>query len=242
MAINVANAGSGIARLTLDGREKRNFLDTPALLELAEVVNGCRGQPQTRVLVVTGRDGTFCGGRQGTKGLTRASDIAEDLNAILNVNAAFNALSIPVVAAVEGEAFGFAFGLSAQADYVVAAENATFALPEMSHGLPPLIVFSYLFRFVSYKRAFELALTSRPISAREAMDAGVVTEVVKRGAAVDRALEVGRMIAGMDGPSIALMRKFARESADVSDPQRSEYAVALMSVLLAEKAGGAHPR
>src|SRR6202044_1741474 len=114
------------------------------------------------------------------------SEVAEDLGAILKVNNALNALNVPVIVAIEGHAFGFAFGMTAQSDYAIAAENAVFSLPEMSHGLPPLIVFSYLFRFVPYKRAFELVVTSRQISAQEASDAGIVTDIVPPGTALKR--------------------------------------------------------
>jgi enoyl-CoA hydratase/carnithine racemase len=234
-AVDLAEPVQGVARLTLQGREKGNFLDTQALLQLAESVSRLRDKSTMRALIITGQNGTFCGGRIGAKGLTRASDVAEDLNTILKVNAAFNALSVPVIAAIEGQAFGFAFGLTAQADYAVAAENALFALPEMSHGMPPLIVLSYLFRFVPYKRAFELALTSREISAQEAAAAGIVTDIAKPGTALDRAMEIARKTATMDATSIALLRKFARHGADASNPPLSEYAVSLMSVLLAER-------
>jgi enoyl-CoA hydratase/carnithine racemase len=240
MAVDIAEMDSGIVRLTLKGSDKGNFVDTPGVLDLADAVHALRERSTMRALIVHGRDGTFCGGRRGAKGLTRASDVAEDLNAILKVNAAFNALRAPVIIAVEGQAFGFAFGMAAQADYVVAAEDAVFALPEMSHGLPPLIVLSYLFRFVAYKRAFELAVTSREISASEALAAGIVTDVVKPGTAIDRAIAVGRKIAGMDGPSVAHLRKFARQAAEVSNPPLSEYAVSMMSVLLAERTASAH--
>jgi hypothetical protein len=85
------------------------------------------------------------------KNLTRASDIAEDLGAILKVNEALNLLSVPVIAAIEGQAFGFSFGFTAQSDCAIAAENAAFSLPEMSHGLRQLVVFSCLFQFICYK-------------------------------------------------------------------------------------------
>jgi enoyl-CoA hydratase/carnithine racemase len=145
-------------------------------------------------------------------------------------------LQVPVVTAVEGEALGFGFGLTAQSDYAVAAEDAVLALPEMSHGLPPLIVLSYLFRFVPYKRAFELALTSRRIGAQEAKEAGVVTEVVAPGQAVPRAMAVARMMAGFDATSLGLLRSFARDAADAHSPRWSAHAVSLMSVLLSERA------
>jgi enoyl-CoA hydratase/carnithine racemase len=236
MAIEIDAKGQGISVVTLGGHDAGNFLYTKDLLDFATVLTACASDRELRVLVVTGRGGTFCGGRIGAKGLTRASEVAEDLNAILKVNAALNALNVPVIVAVEGQAFGFAFGITAQADYAIAAENAVFSLPEMSHGLPPLIVFSYLFRFVSYKRAFELAVSSRQISAREAADAGLLTDVVAAGATLDRALEVANKMAAFDPKALGLLRKFGRKAADVHSQPMSEHAVALMSVMLTERA------
>jgi enoyl-CoA hydratase/carnithine racemase len=235
MAIELSTQGKGVSVVTLAGHDAGNFLYTQDLLDLTEVLATCASDKDLRALVITGRNNTFCGGRIGAKGLTRASDVAEDLNAILKVNAALNALSVPVIAAVEGQAFGFGFGMTAQVDYAVAAENAVFSLPEMSHGLPPLIVFTYLFRFVSYKRAFELAVTSRQVSAKEALEAGILTEVVPPGATLMRALEVANQMAAFDPKAMGLLRRFGRESAEVHSRHMSEHAVALMSVMLAER-------
>jgi len=235
MAIEISAQGKGVSVITLAGHDIRNFLYTPDILDLAATLTACASDKDLRALVITGRNNMFCGGRIGAKGLTRASEVAEDLNAILKVNAALNALSVPVIAAIEGEAFGFGFGMTAQVDYAVAAENAVFSLPEMSHGLPPLIVFTYLFRFVPYKRAFELAVTSRKISAKEASEAGILTDVVPPGAALTRALEVANQMAAYDPKSMSLLRRFGRESAEVHSKHMSEHAVALMSVMLAER-------
>jgi len=133
-------------------------------------------------------------------------------------------------------ALGFGFGLAAQSDYAVAAADAVLALPEMSHGLPPLVVLSYLHRFVPYKRAFELAVTSRRIGAAEAREAGVVTEVVPPGQAVARAMTVAQGMAAQDPRSLALLRRFSRHAAGVHSAHLGEHAVSLMSVLLSERA------
>ena len=235
MAIEIKAQGKGVSVITLAGHDTGNFVYTQDLLDLANVLTGCASDKNLRALVVTGRNNTFCGGRIGVKGLTRASEVAEDLNAILKVNTALNALSVPVIAAIEGQAFGFAFGITAQSDYAVAADNAVFSLPEMSHGLPPLIVFTYLFRFVPYKRAFELAVTSRQISAKEASEAGILTEIVPGGTTLKRALEVASQMAAFDPKALGLLRKFGREVAGVHSRQLSEHAVAVMSVMLAER-------
>ena len=235
MAIEISAQGKGVSVITLAGHDAGNFVYTQDLLDLANLLTTCASDKDLRALVVTGRNNTFCGGRVGAKGLTRASEVAEDLNAILKVNTALNALGVPVIVAVEGQAYGFAFGITAQADYAVAAENAVFSLPEMSHGLPPLIVFTYLFRFLPYKRAFELAVTSRQISAREASEAGILTEIVPDGTSLKRALEVANQMAGFDPKAMGLLRKFGREAAGVHSRQLGEHAVALMSVMLAER-------
>jgi enoyl-CoA hydratase/carnithine racemase len=96
-------------------------------------------------------------------------------------------------------------------------------------------VFSYLFRFVPYKRAFELAVTSRQISAREAADAGILTDIVPAGTTLKRALEVADKMASFDPKALGLLRQFGREAADVHSRPKSEHAVALMSVMLAER-------
>src|ERR1700749_3199043 len=137
MAIEISAQGKGVSVITLAGHEASNFLYPQDLLDLAQVLTKCTSDGDLRALVITGRNNTFCGGRIGAKGLTNADDIAEVLNAILKVNAAIKELSVPLIAAVEGQAFGFGFGLTAQSDYAIAAENAVFSLPEMSHGLPP---------------------------------------------------------------------------------------------------------
>jgi enoyl-CoA hydratase/carnithine racemase len=234
MAIEIRAQGKGVSVVTLAGHDAGNFLYTKDLLDLADVLAKCASDNELRALVITGRD-SFCGGRIGAKGLTKASEVAEDLGAILKVNAALNALNVPVIAAIEGKAFGFGFGMTAQVDYAVGAENAVFSLPEMSHGLPPLIVFTYLFRFVPYKRAFELAVTSRQISSKEALEAGILTDIVPTGGALKRALEVAGQMAAFDPKSMGLLRRFGRESAEVHSRHMSEHAVALMSVMLAER-------
>jgi enoyl-CoA hydratase/carnithine racemase len=235
MAIEIEAKGKGVSVVTLAGNDAGNFMYTQDLLDFAALLTTCAADKDLRALVLTGRGSNFCSGRIGAKGLTRASEVAEDLGAILKVNNALNALSVPVISAIEGHAFGFAFGITAQSDYAVAAENAVFSLPEMSHGIPPLVVFTYLFRFVPYKRAIELAVTSRQITAQEALDAGILTDVVAPGAALKRALEVADKMASFDPKAMGLLRKFGREAADVYSKPMSEYAVALMSVMLAER-------
>jgi enoyl-CoA hydratase/carnithine racemase len=95
MAIGIEAKGKGVSVVTLAGHDAGNFLYTQDLLDLAAVLTTAASDKDLRALVITGRNNTFCGGRVGAKGLTRASEVAEDLGAILKVNNAINALSVP---------------------------------------------------------------------------------------------------------------------------------------------------
>ena len=97
MAIEIDAKGKGVSVVTLAGHDAGNFMYTQDLLDLAAVLTTCVSDKELRALVITGRGNTFCGGRIGAKGLTRASEVAEDLNAILKVNNVLNALRVPVI-------------------------------------------------------------------------------------------------------------------------------------------------
>ncbi len=237
MSIDITDKGHGIRLFTLSGQGADNKLTTADLRALAAQCDALRADTAARVLVLAGPGAHFCGGRIGAAGLTSPAAIAEDLGAILAVNAAMAALSVPVIAAIEGRAHAFGFGLAAQSDYAIAGADAELCLPEMSHGLPPLVVLSYLFRFTNYKRAFELASTSKPMSATDALAAGLLTEAVATGTALTRALAVAANMASADQTAMTMLRRFARQAAAVHDPFLGELAVGQMSGLLADRAG-----
>ncbi len=237
MSIDITDKGHGIRLFTLSGQGEDNKLTTADLRALAAQCDALRADTAARVLVLAGPGAHFCGGRIGAAGLTSPAAIAEDLGAILAVNAAMAALSVPVIAAIEGRAHAFGFGLAAQSDYAIAGADAELCLPEMSHGLPPLVVLSYLFRFTNYKRAFELASTSKPMSATDALAAGLLTEAVATGTALTRALCVAANMASADQTAMTMLRRFARQAAAVHDPFLGELAVGQMSGLLADRAG-----
>ena len=237
MSIDITDKGHGIRLVTLSGQGADNKLTTADLRALAAQCDALRADTAARVLVLAGPGAHFCGGRIGAAGLTSPAAIAEDLGAILAVNAAMAALSVPVIAAIEGRAHAFGFGLAAQSDYAIAGADAELCLPEMSHGLPPLVVLSYLFRFTNYKRAFELASTSKPMSATDALAAGLLTEAVATGTALTRALCVAADMASADQTAMTMLRRFARQAAAVHDPFLGELAVGQMSGLLADRAG-----
>lgn len=102
----------------------------------------------------------------------------------------------PLIAAVEGICFGGGHELAMLADIVIAGEGARFAQPEISIGILPADgPTQRLTRAAGKSLAMLMILTGQPISARAAMQAGLVAEVVETGIAQARALEIAEMIA-----------------------------------------------
>lgn len=236
MELPVEDHGGGVLSVAFSRAADGNFISSAQIAAFAETLDGVLATPGLRAVVVHGEGENFCAGRVGLKGLTAAHAIRDDLRLILDVNGRLRRSPVPFVAAVEGKAFGFGCGFSTQCDVTVAAADARFALPEMSHRLPPLVVLSYFGKFVPFKKAFELALTSREFGAAEAERIGIVTEVVAPGEAFGRALEFARSIAALDPASVTLLRGFARRLAGLSDDLEAQNGIAAMALMMSERA------
>jgi enoyl-CoA hydratase/carnithine racemase len=233
--MQVIDHNGGVVSVLFTRSADDNFIASPQIIELAETLDGVIGRNGLRAVVVAGEGAHFCNGRVGAKGLTQAADIRDDLGLILEANKRLRESPVPFVAAVEGHAFGFGCGFATQCDITIAAADAAFALPEMSHQLPPLVVLSYFGKFLPFKKAFEIALTSREFEAAEARDIGIVTEVVPRGTAMTRALEFARMIGELDAESVRLLRRFARQVAGLADEDDARRGIDAMSIAIAAR-------
>jgi 2-(1,2-epoxy-1,2-dihydrophenyl)acetyl-CoA isomerase len=112
------------------------------------------------------------------------------------------ALDAPVVAAVQGPAAGAGLGLVAAADLVIAAQSATFVMAYTAVGLSPDGSSSwFLPRAVGLRRALDLTLTNRVLSAEEALDWGLITRVVPDDALAAEAEALAGKL--RDGPTTA---------------------------------------
>ena len=172
----------GVARITLNRPEASNAIDVALASALKDAVSELVDAVGLRVVLLTGAGDRFCAG-----GDVRAFATADELGAILEEILSFlhpavadlAELPAPVVAAVQGSAAGAGLALVSGADLVVAAASARFVLAYTAIGLVPDGGSSwYLPRVVGTRRALELALTNRVLSADEACAWGLVTRVV----------------------------------------------------------------
>jgi methylglutaconyl-CoA hydratase len=172
---------SGIARITLNRPERRNALDQELITEFRDALGVSAKDDNVRVVVVRGSGQDFCSGMDlGTFKGDRVSDLPRFQTEARNMAGLLLDMRRhprPIVAAVQGRALGGGCGIATAADLVLAAEPAQFGYPEINIGFVPAIVMAILRRSVSEKRAFELITSGEAISARTALEYGLITRV-----------------------------------------------------------------
>jgi len=160
--------------------------------ELERLVAWLAVHPQeVRVVILTGGDRTFCAGDDVKEVATLSLDAAHALSLRqANVYLAFERLPQPIVAAVGGPAFGAGCVAAYSCDWRIASHAARFAMPEIKLGWPPGYGVAQLTALVGKARALQLCLTGDPISAAQALEWGLVNEVVPGGHLHARAREI----------------------------------------------------
>ncbi len=230
---------SGAAAEIVISGAQANALDRPGIEELHQLLEQVAASGEARSVVLTGAEATFCGGRIRNPALVTAAEIESDLAPILEMNRLLEGYPLTLIAAVEGAAFGFGFGLATLCDITVAADDARFALTELAHGIPPLIVLSYFLRFVPYKVAFDLAHPGREIDAAEALRLGLVTSVAPAGATLAAARRFAATIETVDPEAMLLLREYSRRNATLVDDRLATEGAGRIAALLALRSGPA---
>ena len=133
-------------------------------------------QPNARVLRIRARGKVFCTGRE--RAGRDETSIRHEAARILEFKRALRGTPLISIAEVQGDAFGFGFGLAILCDFVLVAENAALGFPEMQHGLAPAAIMAYLGEYTLPRFAFPLVLFGDPIEPKRALQIGLVSQVV----------------------------------------------------------------
>jgi crotonobetainyl-CoA hydratase len=181
-----------VARVTIDRPEVLNAVDAATERELEKIWQSIEGNREIRAVVLTGGgEGAFCTGAD-MKGGSGASGLEYWAMARLNGFGGIalrRTLDVPVIARVNGHAAGGGFEMVLGCDIVLAAEEATFSLPEARVGRLPLDGgMTLLQRQIPFRAAMGIMLTGRRVPASEALALGIVNEVVPR-ARLDEAVD-----------------------------------------------------
>jgi len=212
-------SADGIAEVVIDFPPV-NALPVRGWHDLAAAVTAAGADPETRVVILSATGRGFCAGVD-IKEMQRLAGHEGILGASQGCFAAFAAVydcPVPVIAAVHGFCLGGGIGLAGNADVVIAAEDATFGLPEVDRGA--LGAATHLARLVPQQLMRAMVYTCRTVTARELLSFGSVLEVVPRGELRAAARELAETIAAKD-PAVIRLAKQSLNGIDPVDVKRS---------------------
>jgi len=175
---------AGVARVHLNRPNKRNALTREFLSEIAAAVSEAERDDSVRLLVLSASGPVFCAGMDLGQMQQRASqdDAVEqwqlDTQVYRDLLVALFRFPMPTVAVVQGPALAGGLGLILACDIVLAAEAATFALPEPKRGISAAVVAPFLIHRIGAGRANSLLLSGRDISCEEALRIGLCHQAV----------------------------------------------------------------
>jgi 2-(1,2-epoxy-1,2-dihydrophenyl)acetyl-CoA isomerase len=185
--------------ITLNRPDKRNAIDIPLRVELAEAFEVAGADGSIRAVVLTGAGPAFCSGGDIASMAPMAPEPALKRVQLAQkvIRAMWNAPK-PVVAAVEGSAYGAGAALAAACDRVVAARNVRFATTFTNVGLAgDMGIFASLPARVGIARARQMLMMPTPIDASAALEIGLVDALAEAGTALQVALaDAARLAAG----------------------------------------------
>lgn len=195
-----------IANIKLNRPDAANSINLVMAQELMHAVMYCSDHPTIRVVLISGSGRMFCSGGDVKSFAEQADDLHYYLREITTyLHAAISYLArikTPVVAAVNGFAAGAGMSLACACDLVVAAESAQFSMAYTRAGLTPDGSATYFLpRIVGARRALELVLTNRVLSASEALNWGIVNKIVPDAELLMQACNLATQLAA--GPTRA---------------------------------------
>ena len=212
--------------LTLNLPEKRNPISDPAMVEaLIGAVEAADRDIDVRVVILTGAGTAFSSGGDlkkmgpggGLRDVLPAQTRRNYKAGIQRLPLVFEALEVPVIAAVNGPAIGAGCDLACMCDIRIAAQSARFAESFVKVGIVPGDGGAWLLpRVVGFSKASELALTGETIDAREALECGLVSRVVPDAQLLGTAREIADKIAANPPHAVRMTRRLLRQAQGAS--------------------------
>ncbi|CAE6821488.1 enoyl-CoA hydratase/isomerase family protein [Paraburkholderia domus] len=245
MSMIEVSVESGVATLVLANPGRKNAINPALMRELEVVLEALRRDESVKALVLTGAGDDFSAGGDissspgGTDAVTIRARLL-DYHRVLKTLVDFDR---PVIAVVDGVAYGAGFGLALLADFVVASDRARFCFAFSRIGLVPDFGVAYtLPRMIGIQRARALIYSARQISASEALALGIVLEVHPPATLASRARELALATASLSPEGFALTKRLLAQTweldfASLLDAEANAQALATTSPYVADAVG-----
>ena len=219
----VSRDGDVTSIVTDKAGDGNRFSDEMAI-EMAETLD--KESKSARLIVFKGAGKDFCLGRAGGMGRPpgEAYDFRVGFEAVFNCYDSFRRCRAPILGVVQGKALGFGCSLASLCDITIAADSATFALPETSHRIMPTAAMSALIDRVQRKQLMYIAYSAEEIPAEQAMMAGIVSIVVPATKLEHAAKGMIDKIKKIPKPAVLAVKEFTMNGMGLSNPAMLAFA------------------
>ncbi len=214
---------SSVLTFTLDNSGHGNEVTSAMFDAMLSELHKEASKPRARVLRIRARGDVFCTGRERS-GRTPAA-IRREAARILKFKAALRSTPLISIAEVQGNAFGFGFGLAILCDFPFVAEHVSLGFPEMRHGLAPTAIMAYLGEYALPRFAFPLVLLGEPIDAHRAQQIGLISQVCLADSLSAEADALVERILRLDPAAVRQCKEFFLHAQQNSFAQNCRFAV-----------------
>lgn len=194
--------------IALSRPEAGNKIDRVLLDELNHELDDIERDRDARLIVLQGRDGVFCTGRDFAEPIDASSE-GNTFKRYMELLRRLAMIPRFVIASVDGQVVAGGVGFVAASDLAVATQRSQFSLPEALWGLLPACVTPYLIRRTGFQHAYRMALTTLPVNARRAFEMGLVDEVSDRPEDVLR--QWALRLARVESSTVGNAKRFFRD-------------------------------
>jgi len=207
-SVNFEKRGK-VALLTLDEPQKLNALSVGIRQGITEGLAKIEADDEIRAGILTGAgEKAFCAGADISGFSFEPERVRKYLAEALSVLQAPERCTKPLIAAVNGYAFGGGFEIAIACDFIIASERAKLGVPEIQLGLLPGFAVVRLHEIVGRAKAKELSMLGDPLSAEEARQLGIVLKVVPHDKLMDEAFAFAGRLAAQPRLAIAMAKSF----------------------------------
>lgn len=207
--IHISDKGS-LREIVMSHTERRNALTHAMYIDMTQALEQANNHPACHAIILSGAEGHFTAGNDLNEFLDYDPSTPHAGIAFLH---ALADLEIPIIAAIEGQAIGIGVTMLQHCDFVLAGSSANFRIPFVPLGLCPEGASSLLLAdLVGSRKATQWLLTGQSFNAQEALTAGLLTQIVDDGCALDSARTLAQQLAALPTASVR-MTKFLMQEA-----------------------------
>jgi enoyl-CoA hydratase len=208
----------GILLVTISRPKAMNALNTQFFNEMDELITTVKGNPEVKVMVITGEGKAFVAGADIAEMVNKSQAEGEAFSRLgQNTFRSFEKLDIPVIAAVNGFALGGGMELTMACDFRIASTKAKFGQPEVNLGLIPGYAGTQrLSRLTGMGNALYLLMTADMIGAEDALRIGLVQKVVEPETLMDEVMKIAKNIASKGPQAVKNVKDVARRGYELS--------------------------